>query len=79
MYGVRSEISSQRASVRMSSVSYMLSLAAQVRWDAQAADFKEAVESLSNVEEVAVTKESWTDAVGFDFSRWTVSHNVARV
>lgn len=41
-------------------------------WDAQAADFKEAVESLSNVEEVEVTKDQWTDDTGYDFYRWTV-------
>lgn len=34
---------------------------------------KEAVEALSNVEEVEVTKDEWTDAAGFDFYRWTVS------
>lgn len=41
-------------------------------WDAQADDFKDAVEALSNVEEVEVTKEEWTDSAGFDFYRWTV-------
>ncbi|CAM9122390.1 unnamed protein product, partial [Hapterophycus canaliculatus] len=45
----------------------------EVSWDAQATDFKEAVEVLSNVEEVEVTKNEWTDATGFDFYRWTVS------
>lgn len=46
--------------------------ARQVSWDAQAADFKAAVETLSNVEEVEVTKEQWTDDTGYDFYRWTV-------
>ncbi|CAM9102436.1 unnamed protein product [Scytosiphon promiscuus] len=45
----------------------------EVSWNAQAADFKEAVEALSNVEEVEVTKDEWTDDQGFDFYRWTVS------
>lgn len=44
----------------------------QVPWDAQAADFKAAVESLSNVEEVEVTKDQWTDDTGYDYFRWTV-------
>lgn len=46
--------------------------ALQVSWDAQAADFKAAVETLSNVEEVEVTKDHWTDETGYDFYRWTV-------
>lgn len=45
-------------------------------WDAQIGDFKEALEALSNVEEVEVTKNEWTDASGFDFYRWTVSPNI---
>lgn len=45
----------------------------QVSWNAHEADFKEAVEALSNVEEVEVTKDTWTDATGFDFYHWTVS------
>lgn len=47
-------------------------LVLQVSWDAQAADFKAAVETLSNVEEVEVTKDEWTDETGYDFYRWTV-------
>lgn len=35
-------------------------------------EMKSAVEALSNVEEVEVTKDRWTDATGFDFYRWTV-------
>lgn len=46
--------------------------ALQVSWDARAADFKAAVETLSNVEEVEVTKDRWTDEAGYDFYRWTV-------
>lgn len=30
------------------------------------------VETLSNVEEVEVTKDQWTDDTGYDFYRWTV-------
>ena len=45
----------------------------QVSWNAHEADFKEAVEALSNVEEVEVTKNTWTDATGFDYYHWTVS------
>ncbi|CAM9763265.1 unnamed protein product [Pylaiella littoralis] len=65
----------------LSAGTFMLSLhhrnttanSTQVSWDAQADDFKDAVEALSNVEEVEVTKEEWTDPAGFDFYRWTVS------
>lgn len=46
--------------------------ALQVSWDAQAAEFKAAIETLSNVEEVEVTKDQWTDETGYDFYRWTV-------
>eukprot|EP00752_Nemacystus_decipiens_P003960 g3626.t1 len=45
----------------------------EVSWDAQAADFKAAIETLPNVEEVEVTKDQWTDETGYDFYRWTVS------
>lgn len=44
----------------------------QVLWDAQVADLKTAMEGLSNVEEVEVTKHEWTDTTGFDYYRWTV-------
>lgn len=44
----------------------------QVPWDAQVADFKTAVETLSNVEAVEVTKDEWTDTAGFDYFQWTV-------
>lgn len=44
----------------------------QVSWDAQTSEFKDAIETLSNVEEVEVTKDQWTDETGFDFYRWTV-------
>lgn len=45
----------------------------QLSWNAQASDFKDAVETLSNVEAVEVTMDQWTDDAGFDFYRWTVS------
>lgn len=48
---------------------------AQVSWDAKASDFKEAVETLANVEMVEVTKEQWTDDSGFDYYRWTVRNS----
>lgn len=44
----------------------------QIQWNAQAADFKAAVEALSNVEEVEVTKDEWTNPGGFDYYHWTV-------
>ena len=47
-------------------------LSNQVSWNAHETEFKEAVEALSNVEEVEVTKDTWTDATGFDFYHWTV-------
>lgn len=51
----------------------------QVSWDAQAADFKAAVETLSNVEEVEVTKDNWTGETGYDFYRWTVRTDGLRI
>lgn len=44
----------------------------QISWDAQAVEMKSAVEALSNVEEVDIAKDRWTDAAGFDFYRWVV-------
>ena len=41
-------------------------------WNAREDDFKAAVETLSNVEEVEVTRATWTDEAGFDFYHWTV-------
>ncbi|CAM9635564.1 unnamed protein product, partial [Choristocarpus tenellus] len=65
----------------LSSGSFVLSLdhrnitsnTTQIAWDAPANDFKAAVENLSNVEEVAVTKDEWADGYGFDFYRWKVT------
>lgn len=45
----------------------------QISWNALAADFAEAIETLSNVEKVEVTKDTWTDETGFDYFRWRVS------
>lgn len=44
----------------------------QVSWNAPASEFKEALEALSNLEEIEVTKHQWTDDAGFDFYRWMV-------
>ncbi|CAM9590131.1 unnamed protein product, partial [Discosporangium mesarthrocarpum] len=65
----------------LSSGTFMLSLkhrnttsnTTQIPWNAPIDDFREAIETLSNVEEAEVTKDEWTNAEGFDFYRWMVT------